>query len=563
VSIIYDSLKIVAAICLIAYPLTKNISFRRSFLMYPTLKDKIFLSFLFGILSILGNLFGIETFNGAMLNGRIIGPVVGGIIAGPMVGVSAGFIGGIHRYYLGGITIIPAFIANIIAGLIGGFVYKKFGQERTRFTNAFLAGFTSEVILQILILLLTKPRVVAEVIVSMFGVSSIIINALGVGIFVSLVKDIQYSQHSIGANYAEKALEIAKLTLPISKKGFNSKTAKEITEIIYNVTGASAVAITDEKQILAFKGEGSDHHLPGKPILTSATYQAINNEKLFYSDSKVLIANSKEEIGCPNPNCPLDAVIEAPLTYNGELLGFLKVYKINDIINPPDIKMVTGIANLLSLQLQTAKLDEQAKLLARAEYVALRSQINPHFLFNALSVIKLLIRTDPKQAQQLIVNLASFFRRTLKQNEDILPFLEELKIVNFYLTIQKARFGERLQVDMNVDEDCYEVLFPTFALQPLVENSMNHGLTSKKGILKIQISGYIEDNNFIVKVIDNGIGFPDEVIEAVKNNFKNNKMGIGLSNINGRLRSIYGKKYTFELKNISEGSQVLIKIPLT
>jgi LytS/YehU family sensor histidine kinase len=552
----YDSFKNIAAIALIAYPLTKNASFRRSLIMNPNTEDKLILSLLFGGFSILGNLLGIETFNGALIDSRIVGPVVGGIVAGPVVGIAAGLLGGLHRLSMGGFTIVPDFIANIIGGIIGGVIYHKYGKKRMNFMIAFLAGGLAELVLKGLTLLLAKPAIVAKALVSMIGLTTTLVNALGVAIFVTFVQDVQSSQHLIGASYAEKALEIARQTLPILKKGFNEKTAGEIAQVIYNIAGVDAVAITDNKKILAFKGAASDHHIPGNPVLTSSTREAIKGEN-------VLIANSKEEIGCPVTSCPLDAVIEAPLTCNGEFIGCLKVYKVGDIMHLPDIKMVTGIANLLSLQLENLKLDEQAKLLAKAEYATLRAQINPHFLFNALSVIKLLIRTDPKRAQDLIVSLAAFFRRTLKHNEDLLPFSEELEGVQIYLDLQKARFGERLQIDINVEESCGDVLFPTFALQPLVENSMNHGLSHKKGLLILKINAQVKNGYLVVSVLDNGIGIPEEVIQAVKTNSTKSNMGIGLTNINRRLKSLYGSNYTFRLENTMDGSLVLIKIPVS
>ncbi len=553
--IILDSIKIVAVICLIAYPLTMH----RSLITYPTFREKAFLALFFGALSVLGNILGIETFNGALLDSRIVGPVVGGIIAGPTVGLVSGLIGGIHRYSLGGFTIVPAFIANIIAGLIGGYAHIKFGKKRLDFVGAFLVGFVAELMLQILILLLAKPRIVAEVVVSMYGLTTIIVNAIGVALFVVFVKDIQASKHLIGANYAEKALDIANKSLPILKNGFNKSAATELAKIIYSAGGLDAVAITNKERTLAFRGVGRDHHIPGDSIITSATNKAIKQNEY----TRVLIINSKEEIGCPHPNCPLDSVATAPLTCDGEFLGFLKIYKIGDTINPPEVKMITGLANLLSLQLRNVKLDEQAKLLANAEYAALRSQVNPHFLFNALSVIKILVRTNPSRAKELIVNLAAFFRRTLKRNDDTLPFSEELEGIRLYLSIQEARFGDRLQVNIDVENACLQVPFPTFALQPIVENSMNHALSLKKGLLSLEIVARISNEHLDITVQDNGLGIPEEVIAAVRNNLVHQGMGIGLTNINRRLKSLYGSNYSFELENQSYKTEVKLRIPLS
>lgn len=554
------NIKVVAVICLLAYLLTKSSSFSRALLMIPTTVDKIFLSILFGVLSIIGNILGVTVFNNVMIQSRFIGPIAGGIIAGPFVGVTAGLIGGIYRYFTPGFIAVPALYSTIIAGIVGGFFYYRFGKNRLTFFKALVAGLIVEIIWNGLVLFLAKPMILAKLLVRMISPTTTIVNPLGIAIFITFVKDIQYGKNLIGANYAEKALEIAKQTLPILKSGLNAKAADRIAEIIYTLTDMHAVAITDTEKILAFKGIGSDHHIPGSPILTSFMRYKVNIESII--DSNIFIANSKQEIGCPVKDCPLDAVAVAPLICNQELIGYIKVYKVGSIINLPDIKMISGIASLLSLELQNARLDEQAKLLAKAEYDALRAQINPHFLFNTLSVIKLLIRTDPNQARELIVNLATFFRKTLNRNEDIIPLIEEINVIRLYVSIQQVRFGERLQVTVDVPKICEKIPFPAFALQPLVENSMNHGLSKKTGLLSIKVLVKIKDNFLVVCVIDNGVGFPNNVLDAVKHDYMHKEMGIGLTNINRRLKSLYGNRYTFSIENISEGAKVIIKVPI-
>nr|MBA5588296.1 histidine kinase [Anaerobacillus isosaccharinicus]QOY38267.1 histidine kinase [Anaerobacillus isosaccharinicus] len=168
---------------------------------------------------------------------------------------------------------------------------------------------------------------------------------------------------------------------------------------------------------------------------------------------------------------------------------------------------------------------------------------------------------NPKKAQELIVNLAAFFRKTLKNNDDLLPFSEEMQIINLYLSIQKARFGDKLALDIQINNHCLDIPFPTFVLQQLVENSMNHGFNGNTSIMNLFISAHIEKNQFSVQLRDNGSGFPERIIEAVKSDTKDETMGIGLTNIKRRLKSLYGENYVFELKNTAKGSLVIIKIP--
>lgn len=559
IELVYINIKIIAVICLLSYLLTKSNSFHRAIHMISKGKDIIVLSLYFGGLSIVGSFLGVEIFNNVMIQSSMIGPIVGGIIAGPIVGISSGVIGGLYNYYLDSVVSIPFFYSNIIAGLFGSFLYRRYGRERLSIIKTFLGTFSAELVSILFILKFTEPYILAKLVVKMLAPTTILINSLGAAFFVAIIKDIRYSHDLIGANYAEKALEIAKQTLPILKAGLNRTTANQITEIIYKYANANAVAITDTENILAFKGVGSDHHLPGNPVITSVTQQAIDIEGVM--TSKVLIANTKEEIGCKVKGCPLDAVVAAPLTCNAEFVGYIKVYRVKMGINSSDIKMVTGIANLLSLQLQNAKLDEQAKLLARAEYSALRSQVNPHFLFNTLSVIKYLVTHNPQYAKDTIVRLASFYRKVLKRSDDLVLFEEEVQVVKLYIDLQKARFAEKLEVIMDIDEKCYEELFPSFVLEPIVENAIKHGFSNEMGKFMVKINARKKGNFLQIIVVDSGLGFDHEIIHAVENDIVKDNMGIGLTNINRRLKSLYGNNYTFKLENISEGAKVFIRIP--
>ena len=550
--IIIESIKSVGLIAITAYPLTRYTVLRRSLAMIPSMEEKIKLAIIFGILSMITNASGIEVFNGALLSSRVTGPVIGGLIAGPFVGIVSGIIGGIHRYTLGGFTAIPDLFSTVAGGIVGGLFYKYYGEPQVSFVKACFAGIAAGLVEIIFIAVLAKPSILAFTLIGFISPANCIVNALGIGIFVSILRNVQYSQDSIGANYAKIATAIAQRTLAVVKGELDVCIAQKIVEIIYDVAGFGAVSITDGKKVLAFRGAGNDHHIAETLILKNITELA---------NREVGIANSRLEIGCSYKECPLDSVIVVGLNCGDERIGNLEVYKIRDVIHPPDVKLVTGIAELLSSQIYIARLRQKEQLLSKAEYDALRSQINPHFLFNSLSVIKLLIRTDPAKAQNLILALAAFFRKTLKTIDDMIPFAEEMECIEFYLTIQQARFGDRLNVKIMIEPECIGFSFPAFALQPLVENSMNHGLSSIKGILNLGLTARITDNKLVVKVEDNGVGIPQEVIEAVKENKVLSTMGVGLTNINRRLKSIFGKNYRFILGNEMTGASVEIHIP--
>lgn len=543
-----DCIKNVAAIILLSYPLSKFSQVSRAFFLSPTLRDCWILALFFGLLSILSMLLGAEIFNGASLDSRNVGPIVGGILAGPMVGIISGCIGAVYRFMLGGFTAVPDAISLPLCGLLGGFIYEKYGQRRFTFYIPFLIGFVAESLHNGLILLLARPFILAESLIGWSGLATIVVNGLGVVFFINLLRDIQYSQYVTGASYAVKAFAIAEQTLPIIAEELDHKTADNLVGIIYKEVPVDAVAITINGKIIAFHGKGEDHHRPDDYV----TYSETNQQDVFHALNH-----------CTENNCPLKTVIAAPLINGSNQIGMLEIYKVQDVVYSPDVKMVTSIARLISMQFANARAARQESLLVRAEFEALRAQIHPHFLFNALNAIKVLIREEPRWAQELLVKLAQYLRRSFNSSPDLIPFAEEMKGVEFYLEIQKARFGQRLHITIDIAQEANTVLFPPFALQPLVENALNHGFVDKGGMMKLSVQASLQGRDLVVEVIDNGCGIADEVITAVKKNQTIASMGIGLTNIHRRLRILYGSKYDFRLENVHEGTgtRVVLRIP--
>ena len=553
-NIFLDAFRNIAVIAVFAYPITRLSAMQRAQGMLLSSNDKLILICVFGLLSVCGNITTTVVFNQAILNSGMIGPVLGGVIAGPTVGYLAGLFGGVHRLTLGGFTAPADAVANVLGGLIGGAFFWYFRNNRMHFRTAFFAGLSASIINQILILFIAEPAILALTFIKWTGFVTIVINAFGTGIFTSIAHNVQSRQYLIGTSYAETATEIAQKTMPVIKSHMDDEVAVNLAEIIYAAINEGAVAISNGSTLLAFKGDGDDAHFSGDPDVP-LTQGYVNRSEEYR------LANSKREISCPVAGCVHDAVIVAPIYCGKERMGFLHVYKVGDLVHPPDVKLVIGVAEMLGIQFQNARLEEQAKLLARAEYAALRSQINPHFLFNTISAIKLQVREDPVRAQQLLLALASFFRRTLESGQEMIPLAEELKCIEFYLTLQQARFGERLWVEYDISPECMQIAVPAFVIQPLVENCFNHGFSQKANALRIKISCKLQQGKFAVRIEDNGNGIPDEVIEAVRQDQVIRRMGVGLTNVNRRLRSIYGQECALHLENSHPGAVVELTIP--
>ena len=202
------------------------------------------------------------------------------------------------------------------------------------------------------------------------------------------------------------------------------------------------------------------------------------------------------------------------------------------------------------------KLEEQGRLLAEARLEALTSQINPHFLFNTLNSVSSLIRTDPNKARLMVLNLSRVLRRLLRKHENFSSLREELSFIEDYLSIEVARFGDKLRFERDVDPDTLEILVPSMLLQPLVENSIKHGLSSKVEGGTICIRARRSGDRLHLSVTDDGVGIPEARLANLLEH------GIGVSNVNERLKVLFGETYRMWIDSQpGRGTQIEIEIP--
>lgn len=204
-----------------------------------------------------------------------------------------------------------------------------------------------------------------------------------------------------------------------------------------------------------------------------------------------------------------------------------------------------------------AMLEKQAALVTRARFDALQSQINPHFLFNTLNSIAATVRTDPSKARQIVQKLSSILRRLLNTEEDLVTLHDELAFIDSYLDIELVRFGkDKLRINRNIDPDTLDVLIPNMVLQPIVENAIKHGLSSKVDGGSITISSRLVEDAVVIEVADDGVGVPAARLNSVMT------AGIGLSNVNERLLVIFGSQFELDFHSQQDvGTRVTIRIP--
>ncbi|OLQ87579.1 hypothetical protein BIY21_03560 [Vibrio ponticus] len=232
-----------------------------------------------------------------------------------------------------------------------------------------------------------------------------------------------------------------------------------------------------------FVGIGDDHHKPETPISSQSTLDAISQDDIIYLDGK-----DKPYQCSISHHCKLGSALIIPLRAGDKVIGTIKLYEPKrKLFSTINMSMAEGIAQLLSSQILYGELQQKQSLLAQVEIKLLHAQVNPHFLFNALNTISAVIRRDPAKARQLIQHLSQFFRSNLKQDIEEVSLQDELEHVNAYLTIEKARFTDRLEVEMDIDQAWMARRLPTFTLQPLVENAIKHGTSQllEGGVIRI------------------------------------------------------------------------------
>lgn len=525
----------------------------------------------FGTFGIIGTYIGVtfnaETFdfnrgvidlasNEAIANSRVIGIVIAGLLGGYKMGIGAGLIAGIHRISLGGFTGFACGFAAIVTGILAASFYRK--NKQMNLSVAFMVGALAEAIQMVLILIIAKPFEKAVTLVEVIGIPMILANGIGSALFLLIIKNVMNEKEKAGALQAQKTFRIADQTLAYLRKGVTNHSAQNVCEILYKELKPSAVAITNKTNILAHVGLADDHHQTNSPLQTNITKSVIQHGEL-------IVANS-DSIHCVNKNCPLGAAVIAPLKQRGETVGTIKFYfRTEKEISSVIIEVISGLSVLLSNQLEVAEADRAYQLAKEAEIKSLQAQISPHFLFNSLNTIVSLIRTDPKQARKLLVSLSHFLRNNLTGTTVEKTSLEqELNHVRAYLTIEEARFVDKLTVTYEIDESTLLKKVPPLSLQPLVENAIKHGIKDKANDCFVKITIRDLESGIEIKVEDNGVGISQDRLQDLGKKQMESPTGTGVAlyNVNRRLQIMFGETAGLKIKSEPQkGTEISFLIP--
>jgi two-component system LytT family sensor kinase len=343
------------------------------------------------------------------------------------------------------------------------------------------------------------------------------------------------------------ALHHAISTLPHLRRGLDGPSARKAAPHLRALTQAVALAITDGDSVLAVDGAGAAGPTAARLLELSRRVE----DGRIHVEPRRRNAQGTDATG---------AAVVAPLLIQEQLLGALiAIYEPDHRLRPDDTRVVGEAAALVSAQVELSLVAAQEERLTKAELHALRARISPHFVYNSLAAIASYIHSRPDTARALLAEFADFTRYAFRGERTYVTIAEELHYVEKYLRLEQARFGDRLAVRVQVDPAVLQAVVPVLSLQPLVENAVKHGLEARTGDRTIEILGIDRDQDVELRVSDDGVGMSQEQVAAALSGARG---GIGLSNVDRRLRATFGDDYGLEIEaEPARGTTVVMAVP--
>ncbi|MDL4771155.1 MULTISPECIES: histidine kinase [Thermomonosporaceae] len=355
---------------------------------------------------------------------------------------------------------------------------------------------------------------------------------------------------------------------PSLRAGLTQDSARKAARHLRSLLGAEAVALVsadpadpaDPAGLLVWDGAGEARHaasalIHAQQVLATGRPRVVNPDLL----------------ACDDPLCRIKVATVAPLAVEGRVEGVLAAY--GPGMSTSRVRAVGEVAKWVSSQLELAELDSSRARLAEAEMRALRAQISPHFVYNSLTTIASFVRTDPERARELLLDFADFARYSFRNPRDFTTLADELRSIDRYLLLERARFGERLQFSVEVAPEVLPVAVPFLSLQPLVENAIRHGMEGARTPFHIKIVARDSGAEAAISVEDDGVGMePERLAEILSAGGAGRDRrggagtgagaGIGLANVDERMRQVYGDEYGLTVETApGAGAKVSLRVP--
>lgn len=353
------------------------------------------------------------------------------------------------------------------------------------------------------------------------------------------------------------ALHTASLAARALRQGLDTASAQSAAPFLRELTGAEGVALYDRDGGQLARDPQDD------PVWAAdVADEAARTARESVTGQRRMLT----------PVRTTTVIAQPLLADGGDVLGVLVVVTTRTP-GPGMLGAVGEVARYAASQLELAELDASRARLDRAEVLALRAQISPHFIYNALNTIASFVRTDPDRARELILEFADFTRYSFRAAGQYTTLADELRNIDRYLTLERARFGAALQVRLQVAPEVLGVVVPFLALQPLVENAVRHGLAGRGGG-SIEIIARDEGSDCVITVEDDGVGMDPDALrsgpgDALGPNGSEASgqpthagAHVGLTNVDHRLRAAFGNDYGLVVETaIGAGTKVLMRVP--
>ena len=504
-------------------------------------KHIVLLSVIFSLMGLCGTYWNVSA-GGGIINFRAVGIILGGFVGGPVVGTVVGIVTGIHRAFF--IDTDAAFVhggLSIIQGMAAGFLSSKL---KSHHHNLWMWSFLDAAVLELLFWLffafLTWPDTVAHP-WDFFDLSIpiIVTNTIAVSLYYMILEFYIHQRDTEKTQTTKNTFNAVITLFGTLHDGFKAFNVSKVTEI---VTAALPSLIWTA---VIYKDQ----------VFTRTAYKTEADQN--QGDAEIAILKLQKSLP------PMPHLATLPVKYKGEAVGYIIAAKSKgDNFTNMGTEFLHGICHILEAIYEYDKMKEEENLLAEAEIRALQAQINPHFLYNTLNTISYYVRSDPETARQLISYLSDYFRHSLNNPSKLIPLSEELHVIECYTELERARFGDRLQITYDFPKDKLDLIqVPPLLLQPLVENAVIHGIFQRPEGGRIK-AGLIEHKDYFkIYVYDTGVGIPRNKISKLLIDHKR-RDHIGLINVHQRLISLFGEKSGLHIvSRENRGTLVFTKIP--
>lgn len=352
-----------------------------------------------------------------------------------------------------------------------------------------------------------------------------------------------------------RALHQASLASPALREGLNADSAERAIKHLHSLLGTTALALTDTAGTLAWHGAGAHHREQAGEIAADLLDDNTSADQI-----STLTVN-RDVLPCTTniPGCEVRTGVISPLVVEDRVIGTVQAFAPTPTAGL--VRATEEVAQWVSGQLALAELDASRNQAIEAEVRALRAQISPHFIYNSLNAIASFVRTDPDRARELLLEFADFTRYSFRRHGEFTTLAEELRSIERYLLLEQARFGDRLQVTLNIAPEVLPVVIPFLCIQPLVENAVRHGLEGADGVGQLRIAAHDRGHECVVEVEDNGVGEDPEKVRRVLAG-DSTVDSVGLGNVDGRLRATFGDDYGLVVETApGAGTKVEVRVP--